>query len=122
MKRRSFAAAATTAAFGFQFVPAHVVRAQGEAQTPGNKIRLAVVGCGGRGAADLAEMADEDIVALCDCDQRSAAGSIRKFPKARRFEDFRKMLDTMDREIDAVLVATPDHTHAVAALAAIGHG
>src|SRR5262249_40502025 len=93
MKRRSFISAAATSAFGFQFVPAHVVRAQGAAQTPANKIRLAVIGCGGRGAADLGEMADEDIMALCDCDERSAANSIKKFPKARRFADFRKMFD-----------------------------
>ena len=122
MKRRSFIATSASAAFGFQFVPAHVVRAQEGAQTPGNKIRLAVIGCGGRGAANLGDMAGEDIVALCDVDERRAAGSFQKFPKAKRFTDFRKMFDSMNNEIDAVLVATPDHTHAVATLAAIGHG
>jgi predicted dehydrogenase len=121
MKRRTFVTA-STAAFGFQFVPAHVVRAQADAKSPSNKVRLAVIGCGGRGAADLGEMADEDIVALCDVDDRRAAQSFSKFPKARRFKDFRQMFDTMAKDIDAVLVATPDHTHAVAALAAIGHG
>ncbi len=121
MKRRAFITASTSA-FGFQFVPAHVVRAQTQAQTPSNKLRIAVIGCGGRGAADLGDMASEDIVALCDVDERRAAESFKKFPKARRFTDFRKMFDTMANGIDAVLVATPDHTHAVASLAAIGHG
>ena len=121
MKRRTFVTA-STAAFGFQFVPAHVVRAQADAKTPSNKVRLAVIGCGGRGAADLGEMAGEDIVALCDVDDRRAAESFAKFPKAKRFKDFRQMFDAMAKDIDAVLVATPDHTHAVASLAAIGHG
>ena len=121
MKRRSFLSTATTA-FGFQFVPAHVVRAQANAQTPSNKIRLAVIGCGGQGGSDLGNMAGEDIVALCDVDDRRAAGSFAKFSKAKRFKDFRQMFDLMSNEIDAVLVGTPDHTHAVASLAAIGHG
>jgi predicted dehydrogenase len=122
VKRRSFLSTSAAATFGFQFVPAHVVRAQAGAQTPGNKVRLAVIGCGGQGGADLGGMADEDIVALCDVDDRRAADSFGKFPKAKRFKDFRKMFDAMANDIDAVLVATPDHTHAVAALAAIGHG
>ena len=122
MKRRSFVTNSAAAAFGFQFVPAHVVRAQGDQATPSNKIRLAVIGCGGQGGADLGGMAGEDIVALCDVDDRRAADSHGKFPKAKRFKDFRKMFDTMAKDIDAVLVATPDHTHAVASLSAIGHG
>ncbi len=122
MKRRSFVSTSAAAAFGFQFVPAHVVRAQGTAKTPSNKVRLAVIGCGGQGGGDLGAMADEDIVALCDVDDRRAADSFKKFPNAKRFKDFRQMFDAMSKDIDAVLVATPDHTHAVASLAAIGHG
>lgn len=122
MKRRSFISASASAAIGFQVVPAHVVRAQEKAKSPSNKVRLAVIGCGGQGGADLGGMADEDIVALCDVDDRRAAESFNRFPKARRFKDFRKMFDAVANDIDAVLVATPDHTHAVATLAAIGHG
>ncbi|MCE9519185.1 MAG: Gfo/Idh/MocA family oxidoreductase [Verrucomicrobia bacterium] len=122
MKRRSFITTSAAATFGFQFVPAHVVRAQGDVKTPSNKVRLAVIGCGGQGGADLGGMANEDIVALCDVDDRRAAGSFKKFPNAKRFKDFRKMFDSMTNDFDAVLVATPDHCHAVAALAAIGHG
>ena len=73
MKRRSFLSTSAVATFGFQFVPAHVVRAQEGAKTPNNKVRLAVIGCGGQGGADLGGMADEDIVALCDVDDRRAA-------------------------------------------------
>ena len=122
MKRRSFISASASTAFGFQFVPAHVVRAQGDAKTPSNKVRLAVIGCGGQGGADLGAMAGEDIVALCDVDERRAAENFNRFPKAKRFKDFRKMFDAMSNDFDAVLVGTPDHTHAVASLAAIGHG
>ncbi|MGI8603939.1 MAG: Gfo/Idh/MocA family protein [Verrucomicrobiales bacterium] len=122
MKRRSFLSSSTAAAFGFQFVPGPVLRAQEGGNTPNNKIRLAVIGCGGQGGSDLGNMASEDIVALCDVDDRRAAGSFTKFPKAKRFKDFRKMFDAMSNGIDAVLVATPDHCHAVAALTAIGHG
>jgi hypothetical protein len=121
MNRRSFLSTTTAATFGFQFVPAHVVRAQGDVKTPSNKVRLAVIGCGGQGGADLGKMAGEDIVALCDVDDRRAAGSFNKFPNAKRFKDFRKMFDTMAKDIDAVLVATPDHCHAVASLTAMGH-
>ena len=121
MKRRSFITSSTVATFGFQFVPAHVLRAQG-GNTPNGKIRLAVIGCGGQGGADLGNMASEDIVALCDVDDRRAADSFKKFPNAKRFKDFRKMFDDMNNGIDAVLVGTPDHTHFVATMAAMEHG
>ncbi|MBX7212077.1 MAG: Gfo/Idh/MocA family oxidoreductase [Verrucomicrobiaceae bacterium] len=123
MKRRSFiSTSAAAATFGFQFVPSHVVHAQAGAKAPSAKIRIAAIGCGGRGAADLGGLAGEDIVALCDVDEKRAAPSFAKFPKARRFKDYRRMFDAMAGEIDAVLVATPDHTHAVIALTALGHG
>ncbi|HEX2749390.1 MAG TPA: Gfo/Idh/MocA family oxidoreductase [Verrucomicrobiales bacterium] len=122
MKRRSFLTTSAAATFGFQFVPSHVLTAKGAGIAPNSKIRIAAIGCGGRGAADLDGMAGEDIVALCDVDDRNAAESYKKFPGAKRFKDFRKMFDTMSDGIDAVLVATPDHTHCVAAMAAIARG
>lgn len=121
MKRRSFLTSSAAAAFGFQVVAPHVVRAQGGGNTPNNKIRIAAIGCGGRGAANLDGLAGEDIVALCDVDDRNAAGSFKKFPNAQRFKDFRKMMDISD-SFDAVLVATPDHTHYVACMAAMERG
>lgn len=122
MKRRRFLPAAAAATFGFQIVPSHVVRAQDGKPSPNSKIRLAVIGCGGQGGSDLGQMAGEDIVALCDVDERRAADSFGKFPQAKRFKDFRKMFDAMAGQIDAVLVATPDHTHFVASMAAIQNG
>jgi len=120
--RRAFLQTSAAAAWGFQFVPAHVVRAQNGSRSPSEKLRIAVIGCGGRGAVDLKGVSGEDIVALCDVDDRRAAKSFEEHPKARRFKDFRRMFDAMNHEIDAVVVATPDHTHEVACLAAIGHG
>ncbi|MFT4641336.1 MAG: putative dehydrogenase [Verrucomicrobiales bacterium] len=122
MKRRSFLNKSAAATFGFQFVPSHVVRAQDGRPTPNNRIRIGAIGCGGRGAADLDGMKEEDIVALCDIDHKHMGGSIKKFPGAKLFTDYREMLETAGDEMDAVLVATPDHTHAVAVLAAINHG
>ncbi len=89
-----------------------------------SKLNVAAIGIGGRGGDDLSGVAElgENIVALCDVDQNRAEASIQKHPKAKVFTDFRRMFDEMDRGIDAVLVATPDHTHAVAASAAMQRG
>jgi hypothetical protein len=89
-----------------------------------SKLNVAGIGVGGRGGDDLSGVADlgENIVALCDVDRQRAEGSIKKFPKAKSFTDFRRMFDEMGRCIDAVLVCTPDHTHAVAAAAAMQRG
>lgn len=86
-------------------------------------LNIAAIGVGGMGAGDIAAVAPGNrIVALCDVDGRRAAGTVRQHPDARFFEDFRRMFDAMEQEIDAVVVATPDHTHAVAAMAAIRRG
>jgi predicted dehydrogenase len=89
-----------------------------------SKLNVAAIGVGDRGSDDLSGVAGlgENIVALCDVDQRRAAGSIKKHPGAKTFTDFRRMFDEMGASIDAVLVCTPDHTHAVAAAAAIERG
>jgi hypothetical protein len=87
------------------------------------KLNVAGIGVGGQGGHDIRAVAkDSNIVALCDVDDRRAAGSYKQFPKAKRFDDFRKMLDAMDKDIDAVVVGTPDHTHAVACMAAMKRG
>ncbi|MCS7265754.1 MAG: Gfo/Idh/MocA family oxidoreductase [Armatimonadetes bacterium] len=89
-----------------------------------DKLNLAFVGAGGRGAALIDEFANlgENIVALCDVDWRMAEGSFKKFPNAKRYYDFRKMLDEMQNQIDAVVVSTADHTHAIASIAAMKLG
>ena len=92
------------------------------AQSANNKLNIAVIGAGGRGRSNIKGCADENIVALCDVDFKRAGESFEKYPKARRFKDYRVMLDKMEKEIDAVVIATPDHTHAVATMDAMRRG
>lgn len=91
-------------------------------KSPNEKLNIAGIGVGGQGGADLAQCATENIVALCDVDDRRGAVSFQRFPKAKRFRDFRKMLDQMHRQIDAVVVGTPDHTHAAPSVMAMKLG
>ena len=91
-------------------------------RSPNEKLNIAVIGPGGRGGANLQGVRSENIVALCDVDDRRAADAFKKFPKAKKYRDFRKMLTEMDKQIDAVVVSTPDHTHAVASVMAMKMG
>lgn len=95
-------------------------RARGE--SPNEKLQIAGIGIGGRGADDVNGSAHENIVALCDVDEQRAAKTFERYPRARRYKDFRKLLDEMHRQIDAVVIGTPDHTHAVAAVMAMKLG
>jgi hypothetical protein len=108
---------AAGAAMAFTIVPSNVL-----ADPPSDKLNIAAIGVGGRGAGDIDEVSSENIVALCDVDDRQAAGAYKKYPNARKYKDFRVMLGKEAKNIDAVIVATPDHTHAVAAMMAIKMG
>jgi len=119
MSRRDFVSAAAAAA-AFAVVPRHVLGGPGHT-APSEKLNIAGIGIGGRGEGDLHECGSENIVALCDVDDAHAARVYKKYPKARKWRDFRKMLDEQ-KDIDAVVIATPDHLHAVCALAAIKRG
>lgn len=100
-------------------VPRHVL---GRGLTPpSDKLNIAGIGIGGMGAGDLREMAGENIVALCDVDWNYAAKTFDEYPGAKRYKDFRVMLEKQ-KDIDAVVVATPDHTHALISMAAIKSG
>ena len=92
------------------------------ASSPNEKLDIAVVGVSGRGAANLGGVRGENIVALCDIDAQRLAGAAKQFPKAKTYADFRKMLGEMDARLDAVVVSTPDHTHAPAAAMALAMG
>jgi len=105
----------------FAIVPASVLGRAGQTP-PSGKLNLACIGVGGRGKDDLDGVKGENIVALCDVDQSRAADAFKAFPGARQFQDFRRMFDQMGKEIDAVVVATPDHTHAVPAMMAMQQG
>lgn len=119
MKRRAFLQTAATLALGVQIVPRHVL---GQGHTPpSEKLNIAGVGIGGQGGGVLGEMKDENIVALCDVDWAKAVGTFNAFPKAERFRDFRVMLEKR-KDIEAMMVATPDHMHAPIALAAMRAG
>jgi hypothetical protein len=88
-----------------------------------DKLNIAGIGVGNRGATDLAAMAaSENIVALCDVNEPYAAKTFATYEKARKYVDFRKMLDAEDKNIDAVIIGTPDHGHTPTALLAMEHG
>lgn len=121
MTRRGFLGSAATGAALFTFVPGRVLGADG-AVSANNKLNIAGVGVGGMGKSNLEKMESENIVALCDVDWSYAGGVFSRYPNAKRFKDYRKMLDEMGREIDAVVIATPDHTHAVIAMECMRRG
>jgi len=86
-------------------------------KSPNEKLNFAAIGSGGQGASNISAAAPtENIVALCDVDDKRAAQTFERFPKATRYKDFRQMLDKEGKNIDAVIVATPDHMHATAAM------
>jgi predicted dehydrogenase len=91
---------------------------------PNAKLNVAGIGVGGQGGGDVAAVAREghNIVALCDVDSDHAAKNVAKYPEARFFKDYRVLLDKMDKDIDAVVIGTPDHTHAVIAMEAMRRG
>ncbi|MFG0319393.1 MAG: Gfo/Idh/MocA family protein, partial [Planctomycetota bacterium JB042] len=87
----------------------------------GRKLRIAGIGVGGKGESDIWAMRGEEVVALCDVDWNRAARSFERFPNARRYHDYRELFDR-ESALDAVVVSTPDHSHAVPALMAIERG
>src|SRR5438270_7150899 len=87
-----------------------------------SRLNIAAIGAGGKGGVDLGYCAAENIVALCDVDQNNAADSFKRFPEAKRFKDFRLMLEKEGKKFDAVTVSTPDHTHFHAAAMAMNLG
>ncbi len=120
LSRRRFlgTVAGTAAAFGV--VPRRVLGGRA-AKPPSETLHVAGVGLGAMGADNLGACAGETIVALCDVDHRAASVTFQRYPKAARYKDFRRMLDK-EKGIDAVIVATPDHTHAVVTAAAMRRG
>jgi predicted dehydrogenase len=93
-------------------------------KSPNEKLNLAAIGAGGQPASDLraAHAGVENVVALADVDWARGADSFRRFPEAKKYKDFRQMLDQQGKDIDAVVVGPPDHMHATAALACMQAG
>lgn len=117
--RRGFIKSATGLAAVSALPHAFFIRAS--AASPNEKLNIAGVGVGGMGKSNLDKCKDENIVALCDVDQKYAAPVFAKYPNAKTYVDYREMLEKQ-KDIDAVIVATPDHLHAVVAMAAIKAG
>src|ERR1035438_6704927 len=118
--RRQFLRGTLLYETAFMVAPGGVLGLRGAASA-NQKLNLAGIGIGGQGAHDLGQMESENIVALCDVDKRHAAHVFKKYPKAQQFNDYRQMLDQM-KEIDGVVVATPDHLPYFAAMEAIKRG
>lgn len=121
MSRHSFLKTSGTLAAGFTILPSHVVSGLGY-KAPSDKLNIAGIGVGGIGRGNLNNMDSENIVALCDVDFDYASKTFNDFPDAQVFEDYRRMFDKMGDDIDAVVVATPDHTHYVTAAEAMRRG
>ncbi len=110
MNRRHFlgTAAATTA---FSVIPSHILGSTGHTAA-NDKVNIAGIGIGGVGFVNLKNLESQNIVALCDVDHQNAAKAFDRYPNAKRYKDYRQMLEKQ-KDIDAVLIATPDHSHAI---------
>jgi predicted dehydrogenase len=119
--RRTFVGEMAALGAAFHIVPRHVLGGR-RFKAPSDTLNVACIGVGGMGATDVRGMAEENIHALCDVDDERAAESYERFPRAKRYKDFRVMLERERENIDAVTISTPDHTHTVAALMALRLG
>ena len=112
--RRSFLG--RSLALGSAFTAPAILRAENRS----DKLRIAVIGCGGRGASNLAGVAGEQVVALCDVNAKAIEAAAAKAPTARHYADFRRLYDDLKpADYDAVVVSTTEHTHAFATLPAL---
>jgi hypothetical protein len=121
--RRNFIRNTALAAAGFYIIPRHVMGKGFIA--PSDKLVIASIGVGGKGSSDIENFNNSgkaNIAYLCDVDDRRSVKSRKLLPKAKYYKDFREMLDKEGKSIDAVSVSTPDHQHAVAAMAAMQLG
>lgn len=122
--RRDFIKKTAIAGAGFFIVPRFVLGGKGFI-APSDRLIVVGIGVGGKGESDIMNFyksGKADIAFLCDVDDRRAANSVKAFPKAKYYKDWRQMLDKESKNFDAVSVSTPDHNHAVAALAAMQLG
>lgn len=114
LSRRKFITNTAAVAAGISIVPRHVLGGVGFT-APSDTLNIAGIGIGGMGRSNLKAMDSERIVALCDVDWRYAQKTFTDYPDAKKFKDYRVMFDKMGDDIDAVVIATPDHTHAISA-------
>jgi predicted dehydrogenase len=117
MKRRTFLKQSAVAGAGLVILKSGILRA---GQSPNEKLNIAIIGAGGRGRSNMNGVKGENIVALCDVNQKNLAAAAEQFPKAKTYTDWRKCLDQKD--IDAVVCSTTDHTHAFVNVWAMNRG
>lgn len=122
MSRRNFIKKGALAAVGFSVVPNAVFGKKLGHTAPSDKLNILGVGIGGRGASVLRGVSSQNIIGLCDVDWKYAGHVFDDYPKAKRFNDYRRMYDAMLKDADAVVVATADHTHAIIAADAMTAG
>jgi predicted dehydrogenase len=120
MQRRRFLQASAAAAGAGYFLNFGLTESRAQ-DSANNRLNIAIIGAGGQGGGNAGNVAGENIVALCDVHEQRAAGSFNRWPKAERYKDFRIMLDKQ-KNIDAVVVSTPDHVHAHASIMAMRLG
>ncbi len=118
--RRQFLGTAASVTV-FTIVPRHVLGGAGKS-APSEKLNIACIGVGGKGFDDVRNVMSESIVAICDVDTKHAAEAFKMFSEAKKYSDYRRMLDTEANNIDAVVVATPDHVHIPASVMAMRMG
>ncbi|MDX1907175.1 MAG: Gfo/Idh/MocA family oxidoreductase [Bacteroidia bacterium] len=129
VSRRTFLSRTALTAGGLVIVPRYVLGGPGHV-APSDKLNIAAIGANGKGRVNINLSSAlnklggprENIVALCDVDDNRLDETFRDFPKAKRYRDYRRMLEEMHTDIDAVIVSTPDHMHAVQAMAAMKLG
>ena len=122
ISRRKFLRVGSIAAVGLTVVPSSVLGMKFGHVAPSDKLNIVGVGIGGKGFSDLKAMESQNIVGLCDVDWKYSDRVFKYFPKAKKYNDYRKMYDELGKSIDAVVVATADHTHAIIAAEAITMG
>lgn len=121
VSRRTFLQSSAVAAGALAWAAPAVSPAASPSAGPSEKLNIAIIGCGGRGGGNLESVAAENIVALCDVDERALAAAAQRYPQARTLVDFRRLYDHAS-EFDAVVVSTSEHTHALATLPALQLG
>ncbi|MBT8307075.1 MAG: Gfo/Idh/MocA family oxidoreductase [Maribacter sp.] len=112
LTRRDFVGRTLAASAAFTIVPSYAVSGLGHV-APSDKLNIAGIGVGGMGLANLKNLESQNIVGLCDVDWKYAKGAFDRYPNAKKYWDWRKMFDEMGNEIDGIVVATADHTHAI---------
>ncbi len=121
LSRRDFVGKTLAASAAFTIVPSYAVSGLGHV-APSDKLNIAGIGVGGMGLANLKNLESQNIVGLCDVDWKYAKGAFDRYPNAKKYWDWRKMFDEMADQIDGVVIATADHTHAVIAANAMTMG